>query len=255
MTNRAKEHAQTRDQRGHRRLPMTVPVSMELDGTGDPLTVQNRDISWGGVRFAVAREAMRGAESVTMRFPWTKGNQFSAEAKILRKESLDDEHDLVAARFSSLTTADERRLEKLLQLLQYPGEADSEEQAPLVPILEVLIADAEEMRQKLTELADGRLSVTVFEAYAVNQSIRLILGEVNDQPPLRLRARVAEVVPNTAQGGSSWSVFDVRLQFEHPIEELRAAAASLAQRLSQRPTTPDQPAGATTSVDSEYAYH
>jgi len=249
MTNQAKPSVQIREQRSHRRLPMTAPVTMELGGTGHSVTVQNHDISWGGVRFAVPREKMPEGDAITIKFPWTKGNQFSANAEVVRKESLDDQYDLVAARFSSLTTADQRRLEKLLQMLQDAGPETAEEQAPMVPILEVLIGDTGEMQDKLGELAEGQLRVTVFEAYQVNQSIRLILGEIAGHPALRLRARVSEVEPLVDREDSAWSVFEVRLQFEHPIHELRAAAASLLKQLAGQPKNSNAPA------EAQYAYH
>lgn len=249
MPNQATQDLQTREQRSHRRLPMTVPVTMELGGTSGPVTVQNKDISWGGIRFAVPRKAMPDGDSVTIKFPWTKGNQFSANAEVVRKESLDEHYDLVAARFSSLTTSDQRRLEKLLQMLQDAGEDPVGEQAPLVPVLEVLIGDAEEMRDRLDELAEGQIRVTVFEAYEVNQSIRFVLGELADDPALRLRARVTAVEPVVARTPSAWPVFEVRLQFEHPPHELRGAAASLMGQLAK------QARGRNTSAEGQYAFH
>jgi len=256
MTNREKPEDQKQEQRSHRRLPMNVPVSIELDGPAGPVTVQNRDISWGGVRFAVPKRATPKGDAVTINFPWTKGNKFSANAEVLRTETLDDEHNLIAARFSSLSTADQRRLEKLLQMLQDAAGVSQEEQPPLVPILEVLVGDADEMRNKLGELAEGGLSVTVFEAYKVNQSIRLLFGEIAEKPPLRLRARVTKVKPITDKQDSTWTVFDVRLQFEHPLQELRAAAASLLKQLPRQPETAlGMLQGSAISAAGERAYH
>jgi len=232
MSNRGRDGNDGNDRRNHQRLPMTIPVSLEVGEGAEPLTVENKDISWGGVRFVVPKNAIPNADSVTVKFPWSKGDRFTASAEVVRTEELDDEHALVAARFSSLSTSDQRRLEKLLTMLQGTTEGSAGHQAPLVPILEVLFSDLDEIRSKLAELAEGRLSVTVFESYEVNQSIRMILGGLSaDQPALRLRARVVQIETLTSETESAWPMFNLQVRFEHPLHELKAAASSLSVRL------------------------
>lgn len=229
MTSSTGEAANARNRRSHPRHQMTIPVSLDT-GKGRPLTVQNQDISWGGVRFVVPKEVLSDVESVTMTFPWTKGDSFSAAAEIVRTEDLDERHAVVAARFSSLSTADQRRLEKLLSMLQGGGDERRRHEA-LAPVLEVLFSDADEIRAKLAEVATGRLSVTVFEAYEAGQSIRLVLGGIADQPALRLRARVSGAQYLTTGTDAAWPMFNLQLQFEHPSHELKVAADTLLGRL------------------------
>lgn len=233
MTNQSDDDNGRSNRRNHPRLEMTVPVSIDL-GDGNSIAVQNRDISWGGVRFVVPKTALPDASTVTVTFPWSKGDSFSARAEIVRREELDDEHAVVAARFSSLSAADQRRLEKLLTMLHAVGDETRHRREPLVPVLEVLFNDADEIRAKLDELTRGELLVTVFESYDEGQSIRLVIGGIGNQPALRLRARVKRVEYLTSETDSAWPMFTMALHFEHPVEELRAAAKALLAGLPEQ---------------------
>ncbi|MBK1700972.1 PilZ domain-containing protein [Thiococcus pfennigii] len=223
--------AQTRNRRYHRRLPMTTAMTIAFGDGETPVTIQNLDISWGGIRFAVAREAMPPCERLWVNFPWTKGRIFSVEAEVLRREPLEDGRDAVAARFCRLSTRDQQRLDKLLELLH--GDELDERSHSLVPVLEVMMSDDDEVHLKLAELAAGQLTVTVFETYEVNQSIRLVLGGVGDHPPLRLRARVLEIGIAPTGEDSAWLMYNLKLRFEHPPEELKALAHSLEKGLAK----------------------
>ncbi len=231
-TKQAKQGERAQHRRYHRRLPMSVPINVDV-GDNESIRVQNQDISWGGARFVIPKRALPESESVTMTFPWTNGEKFCANAEIVRKDDLDDERAVVAARFSSLSTVDQRRLEKLLHMLQGIGDGTDRRTEPLVPVLEVLFSDADEIRAKLGEIAEGHLSVIVFEAYEERQSIRLVLGGIADQPALRLRARVTRVQLLTTETDSAWPMYNVTLQFEHPMHELQVAARTLLEHLPE----------------------
>lgn len=225
MINSMQQNQAEKTNRYHCRLPLSLPIRLERADTGDSIVVQNRDISWGGVRFAAPKQTCAELGSVTLEFPWANGKQFSATAEIVRTEPYDDRQDLVAARFSNLSAKDQKRLEKLLQMLQSANEDDDQGQ-PLAPVLEILVGDAAEMHAKLAELSEGHLSVTVVEAYHVNQSIQLIINDNSDRPPIKLRARVTKVAPVSLDTESTWSIFDLELRFEHPLDELTVTAQS-----------------------------
>ncbi len=215
---------EAQDRRNHYRFPLAITVRVEVGKKGPAILAQHHDISWGGVRLLVPRQALPRSGQIRITFPWAQGDQFSAVAEVVRTEPFDDQQDLVAARFSCLSTSDQRLLDKLLQMLQESGDDGTERKGLLVPVLEVLFSDPSEMRSKLAELAEGRLSVTVFERYELGQSIRLILGGTSDHKALRLRARVEQVTPVSAQADPTWPTFDLQLGFEHPLEELKSAA-------------------------------
>lgn len=235
MFKQANKDLGSKPNRRHCRLPMSMPLSLEMGDHGTMMTVQNHDISWGGVRFAVPRHALGDLRTVTVMFPWANGTQFQASAEIVRTEVLDDEHDLIAARFRNLSAKDQRRLEKLLRMLQgTPDDHNGDRVTPLAPVLEILMADADEIRDKLTELAEGWMRVTVVERYDLNQSIHLILSDTTQHSPLHLRARVAGVSELSLDSDSAWSLFDLHLEFEHPVAELKKAAETWLKGLPKQ---------------------
>lgn len=231
MTSGAEGGGTGANRRTHTRLSMRVPIRLVAQGSGTAVMAQNRDISWGGVQFIVPKEALASAESVTMTFPWANGEDLTVTATVLRSQTIDDRNMLVAARFSSLSTADQRRLEKLLYLLR-----DGDEQSralALVPSLEVLFNDADDMRTKLGEVAQGRFSMTVFRAYRIDQSIRVVLAGSTDLPALQLRGRVQNSRPLTSGAMPDWPIYELDLRFEHPLAELKAMVESLTMRLAR----------------------
>lgn len=230
QTSNGKDRA---NRRKHTRLPMSIPVTIRAEGAETFHRVQNQDISWGGVRFLASKAAVANLKSVTVTFPWSNGRHFSALAEVVRKDSVDDETALVAARFSRLSTADQHRLEKLLQMLHGAGApASSEPNLSMAPVLEIFFSDTQEIYDKLAEIAEGRFSMTVFESYEPGQSIRLVLGGIADVPALRLRARVVRIEAVQSEAASEWAIFNLELSFEHPADELKAAAASLEHQLA-----------------------
>jgi len=224
MSNQSVDRSKAEDRRHHCRFPLNAPARLEREDGGTPITVQSDNISWGGACFVLPKHALPQAKSVKMILPWAQGSEFSATAEIVRSEALDDQRCRVAARFSSISTSDQHHLYKLLQVLQNAAGGEARLQAQLAPTLEVLFNDGNEIRAKLAELVAGRLSLTVFKHYEPDQSIRLIIGGLTDQRALRLRARVAEISRLSNAKELPWPIFDVNLHFEHPLDELKAAA-------------------------------
>lgn len=227
----------TSERRSHPRMSMTIPVQVEADDGSEPCVVQNQDISWGGVRFVAPKDAFLNAGSVRVTLPWSSGKKISAIAEVLRTERLDADHAMIAARFSELSTADHHRLEKLLKMLRVRANEASTQDVPLVPILEILFSDIQEIQEKLAEIEQGHIAVTTFESYEAGQSIRLVLGGIAAVPALRLRARVTHAELVSEMRGSDWSMYTLNLAFEHPIAELKAATAKLRERLAAADTS------------------
>lgn len=221
------------------------------------MAIQGYDISWGGVRFSAPKLTLTVSDSITIKFPWANGGEFLAHAEVVRTKTLDDHRDMVAARFSGLSAGDQKRLEKLLEMLQDTPDENTKRATPLVPVLEVFVGDVEEMRAKLAELAKGYLSVTVVEVetYDVEHSIRVLLSDPTEQPPMRLRARVVSIESVPLGSDSAWPMFDVKLRLEHPLEELKLAARSRLKLLPKEysPTyTPDSPEDNEPDMDNPY---
>ena len=210
-----------RGKRSQRRLNVEMPIQVISCESDRPITVHDQDLSWGGVKFIASDPLIREGSCLKLIFPWVNGQSFNAEAKVVRREMLPNGCDRFAARFTSLCQRSERRLEKLLEILaEHDQEAASDGSMPTMERLEIIFGDEDEMHEKLAQIADGKLSVIVFGAYEVDQTILLMIGSTRDFPGLRLRARVHAQTTQQSKSCEWASLVRLDLRFEHPLEEL-----------------------------------
>ncbi|MBK1718282.1 PilZ domain-containing protein [Thiocystis violacea] len=218
-----------REKRSQRRLGLGISIQVMLPDSDRPITVEDQEISWGGAQFITSDPGVRDGGRLGLILPWVGGQSFSIEAEVVRRERLDDGRHRVAVRFSSLSQRSEFRLEKLLDLLAEREERQTAcHSTPTMERLELIFDDEAEMREKLAQIADGHLFVTVFGAYEIDQSILLVIGGTKDFPGFHLRARVnAQAVERAPRNG--WiHLVRLDLKFEHPREELRHLADMLS---------------------------
>ncbi|MFD2113109.1 PilZ domain-containing protein [Thiorhodococcus fuscus] len=218
MTNRRSQY----------RLGTTTKISVTLPDRTVPIEVENRNISWGGALFMSADPAICDHEKIRLTFPWTGDQSFSAEAKVMRYERLADGQFAVAVRFSCLSPLDQSRLVKLLKLLAAQEKvARSEPIDPIAETLDLTVTDDQEMRERLRQISEGRLSLTTFGAYRTDQSLRLNLSGSQRYPNLYLRARVVSQEILTFPFSNQQDLVKLELDFEHPEEDLREIATLL----------------------------
>lgn len=235
LTPSADQSAQER--RSHRRLGTGLEIDVTLPGVAKPISAENRDISWGGAQFVTRDPAIMDAEQVTLTFPWRGSRSFSADAQVVRRETLEDGSIRVGARFRGLSTQSHRRLEKLLDLLAKsdPQPQGTQGKAPLVKVLEVVFDEVEEVRRALKQIRHGQYSVTAFGAYETGQSILLSIAGTTDLPNLRLRALVNAQEP-VSLASSEWAdLVSLDLRFEQSREDL---ACYVRRRLLELPQGP-----------------
>jgi hypothetical protein len=236
--SRRMETTPVESRRTQRRVAVRIPIQVYLSGMDQPITAMNQDISWGGAQFvaAVPLEALSGM--LRLVFPWRGCDRVAVEACVVRAQRLEAGHYQVAVRFASLSPRSQSRLEKLLNMLDVADGAGESPTAPLVRELEVAVDDAVAMREMLEQIASGRLSITVFEAYTAGQSIRLAIRGADGLPGLRLRARVLEVARVKVEGFAQSELFTLGLGFEHP----QAAITSFVELLlAQLPPVREDP--------------
>ena len=83
------------------------------------------------------------------------------------------------------------------------------------------------------QIASGRHTVTVFDAYAVDQSICFTLAGTRTPDSVRLRARVVEV-RETPIHGSDWAhLYDLTVEFEHPREAIKTMIHRLVSAVTR----------------------
>ena len=210
-----------REKRTQRRLSVEIPIQVMSPESDQLIPVQEQDISWGGTTFISADSSIREGSRLQFIFPWVNGKSFTAEAQVVRQEILKDGRRHFAARFTCLSQRSEHRLEKLLDMLSERDlEAMAECSVPTVECLELIFDDKDEMHEQFAQIADGRLSVTVFGAYELDQSILLVIGSTKDFPGLHLRARVNAQMVQRSPSCEWTNLVRLDLRFEHPPEEL-----------------------------------
>lgn len=226
------------ERRTQTRIRLEIPIKLSVRGLDEPITALSQDISWGGILFVLATPLPKGTRSLRISLPWSKDKQITALASLLRARKLLDGRFLVAARFVSLTPRSQSRLERLLKMLvdsaganAGAGASEGQRNHQLVKELEVIANDAEDLRLMLEQIATGRHTVTVFDSYEINQSIRFSIEGTVHLAGIRLRARVIKVERKAAPGFEHAHLHAVTLEFEHPRESIAAVVDLLLGEL------------------------
>lgn len=221
-----------KDRRTQVRITIQIPVQIKLPGREDPVTALNQDISWGGALLLMSEPLPKQAGPLKIILPWKRDEQITAHAQLLRARPLQGGKYLIAVRFISLSPRSQSRLERLLKMLSASDETiELEDTSGLVRELEVTVNDADELRYMLNQIARGRHTVTVFDAYELNQSISLSITGTRDLPGIRLRARVVEIRPSSAKGFDWTSLHTLVLEFEHPKKSIKSFVKLLLDQL------------------------
>ncbi|WP_200374974.1 PilZ domain-containing protein [Thiocystis violacea] len=246
---RLPQDAAASERRTQVRIRVEIPVKVLVRGLDEPLIALTRDLSWGGILFTLSQPLPLATRSLRIVLPWRQGEAINVLAAILRTKVLQDGRLLVGARFASLSPRGQSRLERLLKTLgDTLAPVDKVGPTELVRELEVNANDTEELRRILAAIASGRHSLTVFEAYAYNQSLCFSLAGTEQWSGIRLRARVVEVKPTSITGFDAVPLHDVTLAFEHPKEALEKLIQFLLGQLSDAGQAPALPKGAPRSL-------
>lgn len=223
------------EKRLQRRVGIEVPIQVSRPGSDAPIAARYQDLSWGGASFVTSDLSIRDAQRLTLHLPWTNGRCFQIEAEVVRCEPLAPRCQRVAVRFAMVGHQDDQRLEKLIELLS--GGAANTAATPTRPLLELVLDDDEEMRDKLAQIAEGRLCISAFGDYRVGQSLLLLIEHADDCPGLRLRARVKAQSVAKQRESVQPRLVNLELEFEHPPEELRKLA-QLSMRFRSKKARP-----------------
>lgn len=220
------------ERRTQARIDLRIPVEVNLPGADKPVRAITRDLSWGGALLQFSHPLPAGVDSMALTLPWRKGKSIRALGQPLREQPLEDGGSLVALRFVSLSPRSQNRLERLLHMLYSKQAAPGTGKPALFRELEVTVGDAEELREILTQILEGQYQVTVFDAYQVNQSIRLSITGTLDLPTIRLRARVTDVKKSEFKDCDWAELYTLSLQFEHPGKTIQTFVDLALKQLS-----------------------
>lgn len=212
------------EKRLQRRVGIEVPIQVCRPDSDVTIMARYQDLSWGGASFVTNDLTIQCDHRLIMRLPWTNGQFFAIEADVVRCEPLESGHQRVAVRFSRVGHQDDRRLAKLIELLSSTLHETAQATAPAMPLLELVLDDQDEVREKLSQVAEGYLFITACGTYRIGQSLLLLIEYTDDFPGLRLRARVKSQSIDDQGDGERPCLVTLELGFEHPLDELRKLA-------------------------------
>ncbi|WP_200388207.1 PilZ domain-containing protein [Thiocapsa imhoffii] len=213
------------------RVGAQIPIEVQLPGVDHAITAMNQDISWGGAQFIAALPVSTLPKRVRLVFPWRAQEKITVMAEIVRAQRLEGGRYQVAVRFEMLSARSQARLEKLLRMLRAATPDTDDDADCMVRELELAIDDVGSLRDILEQIATGHLIVTVFDAFAVGQSIRLSVRRTEDMPGLRLRARVREVETLAMPALERAQLYRLSLSFEHPPAAIKEFVDTLIEQL------------------------
>lgn len=219
------------ERRCQNRFEVKTEVQLALGRGTRQIIVRNQNLGWGGASLLLPETGLDIGESVSLEFPWAQGRSFSAYADVVWKERIEGRRSLVGVRFSKLLLAHEERLARLLTLLAEPGQTDRRDLL-LAERVEIEFIDREDMEATLEEVRTGRLELTSFRPYELDQSVQLVVSRVGSTLGLHLRARVVQRRP-LSLGGEEVSprLFMIRLVLEHPLFDLERSVERMLRVL------------------------
>jgi hypothetical protein len=124
---------------------------------------------------------------------------------------------VVGVRFSNLSPQENEQLEALLRILLH-RRGDGEDDPHLSKRVELMFDDPAELRATLDAVAQGSLAVTLVEQLEQNESLQVLIGDMDGVPIVNLRGRVAR---QTRLGMPGAALYRLSMVFEHSKKELK----------------------------------
>ncbi|MBK8960501.1 MAG: PilZ domain-containing protein [Proteobacteria bacterium] len=227
----AEDEAQAaiREQRRQLRISVSAAVELGLVDSGDTCKATLRNISWGGASVRCQDMVLHAGQRVRLHLPIGKNDRIATIATVLRTTTVNGASEY-GLRFDSMTSADEERLEKVLDILVANPSPDARRsEARLVQRLEIEYGDSGEFCAVLEDISPSGVMLTVPDPLEIDQSLLVTLSGADTHHSLSLRARV---VHQTLVSECGIDMYRVGLRFEHPGDELRARVAAVLQHLA-----------------------
>ncbi|MFZ0487821.1 MAG: PilZ domain-containing protein [Arenicellales bacterium] len=187
------------------------------------------NLSWGGASIRCESSPGVPGDELEIRLPYKPGQPIVIASEVLRVER-DGEGHIMAVRFVSVKTHDERHLEEVLEML-LAGPGGGRRQHPrLAQRLEIFFDDPADVRATLEDISHGGIAVTVPYHFNVGQSVQLTIYAGSQIGELSLRARVAHEAPSEDPGPG---LFRVGLKLEHPAKDLHRLVKYLLGKMER----------------------
>ncbi|MBK6661135.1 MAG: PilZ domain-containing protein [Proteobacteria bacterium] len=225
----AEAQAAIREQRRQLRISVSAAVELGLVDSEDTCKATLRNISWGGASVRCQDMVLHAGQRVRLQLPIGKNDRIATIATVLRTTTVNGASEY-GLRFDSMTSADEERLEKVLDILVANPTPDARRsEARLVQRLEIEYGDSGEFCAVLEDISPSGVMLTVPDPLEIDQSLLVTLSGADTHHSLSLRARV---VHQTLVSECGIDMYRVGLRFEHPGDELRDRVAAVLQHLA-----------------------
>lgn len=218
------------EQREYARVHVRIPIRVGATTPGASVPAHLTDLSWGGAALVCPQPCGEVGEEMQLYLPFMRdGKDIAITARILRVWERPDGRG-VAVRFSSLTSDDDKRLERVLVLLDQQDNPNDQRKYPrLARRLEIEYTNHSDWQATLENLSQGGMSVTLPYPIKLDQSIQVVLSETSGTGKLTLRGRV--VNQELIRFGDT-KFHQISLQFEHPSRDLQQSVQSLLRTLA-----------------------
>ncbi len=220
-----------REERKQPRVLLSVPIQVSNASGSVTTTGTLTNISWGGAAFHVREPVGAVDETLKLALKVHDGEAITLVGQVLRLWQTPLGQGVVM-RFTSLSTEDDERFERLLLGLLREGVGGGQRREPrLAQRLEIQYGDDDELQAVLHDISQGGMRVTMPEPLSLNQSVQVVISDATDERPIKLRARV---VHQDATQVSGVDLYQVGLEFEHPDAALKRRVNHMMERLIQR---------------------
>lgn len=219
--------------RSHSRVEVDAPIEIQDLEERWQVAAKLVNISWGGAAFNVPEPVVQTGDGLRLLLPGDRPDQPITILSIVVRVESQQGRNLVAVRFASLSTADEEALQRVLLALT-PDEVDPDSGAlEMAQRVEVECGDLASLQGTLEDIATGALLVMAPHHVDMAQSVQVVIKTTQSRGYLMLRARPVLQELAWGAGTSSIDMYRIGLQFEHPIDDLKARMDSILQEMGE----------------------
>lgn len=218
------------EHRNQTRIKVDVDVHITLVESQTTLKGKLHNLSWGGAYLLCDEPSCKKGDAVVLAIPWIRDETISIRGKILRFDELYEGGYGAAIRFATLTTEDEKRLTKVLEMLLSGGGGGRRKDPRLARRLEITFFDPIELQAVLEDISQGGVQVMVPDSFEEGQSVMFVLTGLPEFSDVSLRGRVIRQSPVKF---GRLEVFNTTLKFEHPQVELKVFVERMLVRLTK----------------------
>ncbi|MBF0266113.1 MAG: PilZ domain-containing protein [Gammaproteobacteria bacterium] len=213
------------------RISLSSIIKINFPDSDKTISAKLDNISWGGAQIKTSQFIGAENEHVILTIPYTPEHNIHIEAIIVRYwESDNNFHS--ALRFTKLHYKDELRFNKLLEMFFESKDSENgDHHTQFSHHINISYLDMDEIKNKLDEISNGKMNVVMPDPIDTGKSICVNIEGPDDNIELNLRAYVIDQEEVFLAG---FPMYRMKLQFNHPINEVKAIFNNLIIKILER---------------------